>query len=397
MKLKFKHFLIALGFLCFAVFLVHLSFTKTAVYGDGVYYYSIARSLAFDGNLDFTNEFIHFKIYPSYTSTGYSANKYPPGVSLIWTVVISLTFQVINSLNFFGFNFVNEGYSNLFQITIALANITLAIMGLYLLYQTLLNYFNEKASRYAVLATALTTNLLFYMAFDLINSHALSFFASSLFMFYVVKFTKRFSYANWFILGLLGGFIALVRTQDIILILPAIFLLFSIAISKRKKLLASLLFVCGIVISFLPQLIYWQIVFGRLTSPYLSGSEGFNLLNPHFYGLLLNQDTGLMIYTPTLLVAFIGLIVLKISKPLKISLVLTILLNILLIASWSSWDQGASFGVRMLVSSLPLFAFGFAVVVGILLKLISLKKLVIYLLMFTTINLALIIVYLLTH
>ena len=211
-----------------------------------------------------------------------------------------------------------------------------SIAGLVLMFRLLRSYYTPTISLLTTLSIAFATNLYFYGSLDPVNSHALSFFAATVFL-NMLHFQK-----NSFLTGLSLGFVGLMRTQDLI---------YALAI-KKVRILPCL---AGFFLGFLPQLIAWQVVNGKFwMSPYLSGSEGFNFFQPHILEVLFSYRSGLFFWTPILLLGLIGLWFSKLNIWLKI----IVFVQIFLVSTWSTWWQGASYSGRMFVSILPIFALG---------------------------------------
>ncbi len=370
----------------FTIFTFHNSIVGTSIYGDGIYYYTIARSIAIDRDLKFENEYSFFNIQQSKTNTGYFANKYPPGVSLFWSIPLYILHVV----------FGGNGYSTFYQHAIGFITILFSFLGLYYLKKLLENYFSSNASLYSLLGLILTTNLLFYISVDVINSHLYSFSLSCIY-FYLLLQKKQKTNKIWFFIGLISGLLGLARTQDLLFFIVSILILFFEKNGNSKKIIFLSLLLLGLIIGFLPQIIFWKIIYGTLLiSPYLN--EGFNFLKPQILGVLFNKDTGLFLWTPAYLFAVIGLFYLK-SKNTIIKRVafFTFISQFYLVSSWSSWNQGGSFGVRMLISSLPILSFGYARLFEIIIKKTSNKLPYILIGIFTVLNSGLIVLYLVTH
>jgi len=317
-------------------YFAHAFYLHKTVYGDGVYYYSWLRSVAVDRNIQFTNEYAQLGVSQPKTHTGFLGNKYSVGPALLWTPGFLWTHQIVRGM----------GYEFPYQLAVGATSVLYCLFALILLYRLLNTYFNRETSLASIIGIAGATNLFFYGSLDAVNSHAVSFFASVLFLTFLFQKSK-----NWFLIGCSLGLIALVRTQDIILGLLAIPYL------PKKKIHFVLL---GGLLVFLPQLIAWQLLYGKFwTSPYLGGNEGFNFLQPHVLGVLFSLQNGLITWTPIVLLGFIGLWMKRTRIPLKF-MAFIVLLQLYLVASWSTWWQGASYSGRMFVSSLPLIAFGLA-------------------------------------
>lgn len=395
---KIKSFFWISGLICFVVFLLHLFIVGTAVYGDGRYYYATTRSLVLDGNLDFTNEYTFFKINEHQLPTGFQANKYPPGPSFLWVAPFFIIHNILLFLLNFGLTFPADGYSFPYQIVVGFTSIIFLIIGIYILFKTLTFFFDKKTSLLASLTVLFATNLFFYSSVDVINSHAVSFTLSAFLLYFLFTF-KNNDYKKWLICGLTVGLLMLTRTQDIILLILPLSILICSKLPVLKKLKALALLIGGIFLTFIPQLLIWKTIYGSfLLSPYFNRIESFNFLKPQISGVLFNSNTGLILWTPFILLGFIGLFLFKNNlKYLRFIFITVVLVQFYLIASWSSWNQGASFGTRMLISCLPVLAFGFASLYKIYLQKYSLKSLI-YLIVFSSlINFSLIILYLIKH
>jgi len=385
----------------FAVFLAHTLFTKTAVFSDGRFYYAITRSLVKDKDIKFRNEFTALNVTPTTTHQDYVWNMYPPGAPLFWMPLFIITDGFIYLTKLLStpwgwFTLDTLGYGIVFQTAVAMSSIFLGTLGLYLIYQLLNDFFSEKISLFTTIALFATTNLLFYTAVEPINSHAVSFFIAALFLFYFLKYKTDKYY--FFVLGIIGGVAGIVRTQDLlILIIPTIYVLQNFKF-KFKKLSASfLLLTSGVLIAFLPQIIFWQKIFNTLWySPYLD--VGFNLLKPRIIFVLFNTQNGLFTITPFIALAVAGtfLVNKKLISLRNIALPY-FLLQLYLISSWGNYYQGGSYSIRMMISSYPFVVFGLAEIINILIKKISLQKTYTVIFLFILLNNILIIRYLLLY
>lgn len=316
-------------------FFAHALYLKKTVYGDGIYYYSWLRSVVTDHDFNFRNEYAHFGGSQPLLPNGLPGNKYSVGPAVFWAPAFLFTNALVKG----------TGYELPYQITVGLTSVLFSLFGLILLFRLLRNFFIPEISILAVSGTALATNLFFYGSLDVVNSHALSFFAGTLFLTFLLSNSK-----NWLIIGILLGIIGLIRPQDMVIGVTALPFL------KPKNLVH---FILGAMVGFLPQLLAWQALYGKFwLSPYLTGREGFDFLHPHILEVLFALRYGLFTFSPILLIGFVGLLLWKniFSRVAFIA----ILLELLLVSSWSTYWQGATIGGRMFVGTLPLFAFGLA-------------------------------------
>lgn len=305
---------VAIFFAYLILFFAHALYLQKTVYGDGIFYYSWVRSIVVDRDVQFANEYAHFGV----TARG---NKHPIGAALLWLPWYAQTHTVLRG----------KGYELPYQLVVGLVSVLAALTGLVLTHRLLTQRFGQTASLLAVVSLAGATNLLFYGAIDPVNSHAVSFFATAIFL----SFLK----------GAPLGFSALVRPQDA--------LLGFIALPKL-----SFRFFLGAIFVFLPQLLLWYALYGKIVSPYLIGGESFNWWPAHFFDVLFSPTNGLFLWTPITVLAVIGLLFWK--NPLRAWFFGVFVAEVAIVASWSIWWQGASYSGRMLVSTLPLLSFGLA-------------------------------------
>lgn len=363
------------------IFLIHFAIVGKAVYGDGKYYYSYLPTLLISHTLSFAQAFKHTDIPTWFTTPlGLPANVYPIGPALFWSIPYVLFFLV-------GLLFrTSSPYALWLQIPVGIWTIFLSTLGLFFLYKSLTHFFSKNISLLTALTTFFATNLLFYGAIDVINSHAITFFLSASFLY---LFLRKPSLTNSFLKGLVIGLLMLVRPQEIV------FLVLLLPLLLQKKYQYFLLSLVVSLLVFFPQILMWQYEWGTwTTNPYLHVGT-FHFLQPAIWGVLFNHDDGLFLWTPVVMVALCGLILFSIKKKnIGIPLLLVFLGELSIVASWSIWWEGASYSGRMFVSSLPFLSIG--------LGYLYTKKIFFYLkyfflIFFSLLNMLLIVYFLLQH
>ena len=344
-KLNSKRILMGLYLFAIFVFTVHFFIVGKGVYGDGRYYYSYLPSLLIEHTLNFTNSFKHLGIVSFLTPLNLPANIYPIGPAIIWVIPFFIVHVLLMPFN------ANDGYNNFYQFVIGIWNITLVFIGLYFLKKSLTKLFSEKVAYLTVFTIFLATNLLFYGAVDVINSHSVSFFASSLFLYFWLNKKIKLS-------AIMLGLLVLIRPQDALF---AILPLSSLIIEKRTYIAKFLTITVISLFVFLPQLFIWKLLWGTwYLNPYLK-VETFNFGSPHILGVLFNSGDGLFLWTPIIILCAIGLIKFALkNKSLGIPFLIISLGELYIVSSWSVWWQGASFSGRMFVSILPILSIGLA-------------------------------------
>ncbi|MBI5620574.1 glycosyltransferase family 39 protein, partial [Candidatus Gottesmanbacteria bacterium] len=251
------------------LFFSHALFLQKTVYGDGIFYYSWVRSIVVDRDIDFTNDYARFGVTAPVTPIKVLGNKHPIGAPLFWFPWYAQARTVLQG----------TGFELSYHLLVGMFSVLAALTGLVLLFRLLTQNFSQNASLLAIMSIAGASNLLFYGGLDPVNSHAVSFFAATVFLSFL--FSKTVSP---FITGCALGFCALVRPQDAILGLLAIP---SLKRSHLLRLKSITLVIVGAILIFSPQLLTWYMLYGNAwTSPYLSGGESFSLWPAHLLDVL---------------------------------------------------------------------------------------------------------------
>lgn len=383
------------------IFLFHYLFSGQAVYGDGIGYYSYMHSWYFDFDNNFTNEYKHIyghennnSLLPKHSNAvqivrtnnqGKALNHFSPGMAILLMPFYILADLIVVISNALGINLVRNGYSDIYQIICGLGAITYVTLTLWM-SEKLLKIFKFKISiqRLAVLTLFFATNLLYYGAFDVLNSHFASFFLSTLFFLYFFEHRKKLTIRNYFLLGLITGLIAVTRPQDGII---AIVIIIDALVSLKAKhnvlfwkaqfvqTLKNLLsFTLPLVVIISPLIIQWITTFDTLDShPYflwITARNDFNLVF-NIFGTLFHPTNGLFSRTPIILLCALMLWQLTVNKKLSYSLKLFSIFfffEFLLIVIQEGW-KAAAYGGRMYISLSPFFL----VLIAKLLQWIELK------------------------
>jgi len=357
------------------VYLAHAFSLHKTVYGDGVFYYSWIRSAVIDRDVLFKNEFSHFDVIEPVAINGTPMNKYAIGPAMLWTPAYLWIHTILQG----------TGYEFPYELVVGLTSVLYAAVGLILFYRLLATKVNLLLASISTICIAIASHLLFYGAVDPVNSHALSFFAS---VFFLTCLLQKQPLPAAFALGI----ITLIRPQDVIfgiMLLPYV--------TKKNIFVLGLIF----FLTILPQLFVWNMLTGNpFLSPYLSGDEGYSLLTPHLISVLFSLENGLFLYTPLFAIACIGFLFPwnhwgEFKKPF----IITLLLSWYLVASWSSWNQGASYSGRMFIGLLPIAGIALAQLFIYLSKRLFTPKILFFtfLIPLGSINILMIIYFLLTH
>jgi hypothetical protein len=348
---------------------------------DGVGYYVYLRSLLFDGDLDFTNEYAYYSAaFPPQESTpiGRPANKYSVGTAVLWLPFYLLAHLLALAAAGLGLTPAPDGYGYLYQAAISIGSIVYGTAGFWLAYRAAARLFAWWAALAAVALLWLASNAIYYMVLEPSMSHMASLFAVALllslwfFWLWLPAPATPPTLVQAALLGAAGGLVLLVRLQDgIFLLLPYGMLLvcFGRALlagqhaQARHWLLDGLLVAACTLLVFVPQLAAWQAIYGTWQEiPYTSDHDpAFYWLQPHLWGVTFSLFRGLFTWHPVYLLALVGLGALaQRDRWLALWLLLLLLLDLYIVAAWWAWWQGDAFGGRMLLNAMWVWVAGLA-------------------------------------
>lgn len=343
-------------FLFSLLFFAHYFLVGQAVYGDARYYYSYSHALSFRGTLDIKPELSHAwtpASNNSFTSIESKPEPYPIqtlGPAIIWTIPIFITKTVLGITPSLSILLPNNGYSDIFQIVTGMFTTAISSLAICLLYSILSHRIKGKFINLVLLSSlVLSTNLIFYLGIDTLNTHFWSFSLSVIFFYFFVKYKKDQNK----IAPLLGSIVGLAvqnRNHDLLTFLPFVFYLFL----KQPNLKARLVYILKFSIIFsltqIPQLYVNYIQFGKFSPPMASASL-WSLNLSHIVGVLFAYPKGLIFTSTSVLICI--LLILKNKDVFSRLSLIAFTLQLLLIGSWFAWDQGESYGIRMLISTFP--------------------------------------------
>ncbi len=262
-----------------------------------------------------------------------------------------------------------DGWSKPYVVAVNLSAIAWVLIGCWCLGRTLSTYgIADSTIAFTLFCFVFGTNLFYYIVVAPGMSHAYSFGLCCCILLVGRRYAlePRAERLPW-LLGLLG-LIILVRPVNglVLLALPIVFdtpeqakLGLRIACRSTSQLVVGavvLLFILGL------QLGYYRAATGSWFV-YSYGEEGFNWTDPHLMDMLWSYRKGLFVYTPITLLALAGLWPLwQRSRGAALAWIGFFLLLTYVLSSWWNWWYGGSFGSRVYVEYLPLFAllFGLA-------------------------------------
>ncbi len=329
---------------------------------DPVGYYVYLPSLIFDRDLDFADEYEHFRgigyVAPDQelTPTGRMPNPYSIGVALLW-----LPFFLCGHVAALATGSAANGLSAPYGVAIYISNVVYGFAGIVLIYRLTERVFARGVALMSVTLIWFASGVLYYLFPLSPMSHMPSMFIVTLFVIVWLVRREEMSLWSYVALGALGGLAALVRWQNaLFLVLPAADLASELRRRgvKRETVLQVLVMGAVFLVVFSPQMIVWKVLYGGfITVP--QGAGFVSWFKPALFDVLLSSRHGLFSWTPVILLAVIGLFMFpKEKRQLGYLLLAAFALQLYInsVAGWVGW----SFGMRRFINCSGLFSLGLA-------------------------------------
>jgi hypothetical protein len=398
------------------LFVALLPLANPRVYAtDEVQYYVYLRSLRFDGDLNFANDYQEFarrnpksgiegsllqanRIRPN---TGLYGNIAPIGCAIMWAPFFLLADAGVSVAHLFGSQIPADGFSPPYILSVCYASALYGLLGLLLCWRLATRYASQTAATAATIAIWLASPLVFYMFIQMPFAHATGFFLTTLFLTIWhdtrnsanTALVDHRSWRAWLALALVGGLMTMTREQlGLFLLLPVVEGLSSYWQILRGKQWAMALrlvlrhgmFAVVFVGSLLPQVAVYQILNGE-PKPASEVSGRINWCSPHFVDTLIdyhpttsfwchttgdftidfpNFSRGALVWSPILLFGFAGLLLLwRKDRGLMGALLLVFLAQTYINGAYgTTWHLRGAFGFRRLIECTPIAVIGLVLV-----------------------------------
>lgn len=350
------------------------------VRGDAVHYYVYARSVVFDHDLDFENDykglyslgFTPASRPPGFswefarTPTGHVRNYMAVGTPLSWAPLYLIVTGTLYVASLFGCPYPVDGFGLVFQLVPDVTGLGAIALALWMTFLLCRDLFGPRPALLAALSTLAGSSLIYYALVSPSYSHGVSAMAASGFFLYWWRSRDNDALGRYVVLGALGGLVALVRWQDGILLGTVVLDLvwqtrrLHLAPARAARFAGGRLLVAVLaaLVAFAPQMLVWCILYGELlTVP--QGSGFMRWTSPQVMSVLLSPLRGLFSWTPLTLVSLAGLPLLWRRHRRLVCVAGAFLVGSTYInASVADWWAGEAFGARRFISCAPVFAIG---------------------------------------
>ena len=351
------------------VFLLSLPAITPRLYSsDEVQYFSYLRSLWFDHDVSFENEYQHFydagvarsdgfheTFLERTTDTGRRINFGTLGCAILWA-----PFYAVGDLVARATGAAADGFSKPYIAAVAYGS------AFYGFVAVLLGIACAKRLGFGGTTAGVLvwfgTPLLFYMYVAPPFSHACSAFAVALFVTVWLRVRDGWTPAGLAALGAAAALMAMVREQDAFFVAgPAVDFLIALGAGQATWAAAGA-GIAGGVVGYLPQAIAYIRLNGHL-GPHASVEHKMSWSAPHALQVLFSPEHGFFFWTPLAALGIAGLVAMA-ARPdrrrVALCMLLMAALQVYIGGSVESWTVAGGFGQRRFVALSVLLVVGLA-------------------------------------
>ena len=356
---------------------------------DEIQYYAFLRSLWFDHDVSFDDEYRYFEAHSGAAGSGFHdtflTDTTPTGLrptfatvgcALLWAPFYAGGDLVAHALHAMGRPVAVDGYSSPYVAAVAFGSACYGFAAL-LLSGAIARRILGRPTPWAIVAVWIGTPLLFYMYVAPVFAHACEAFMVALLLWTWLRTRDRWTLGVAALLGLLGAITFMVREQEALVLagpaLDGLSLLWRGPSKMRWPRAAELglAAAAAFVLGALPQILIYVAINGH-PGPNATVSRKLTWWSPHGLQVLGSPEHGLFAWTPLALVALVGLAWLWLG-PVPVGarwtadrrwiascLVVTVGLTVYVVGAVESWTVAGAFGQRRFVALTPIFVVGLA-------------------------------------
>ena len=359
---------------CFAIGIALQLQFGARLQSDGFYYFAYLRSLAFDGDVNFLNDYrllgLGEKTYLFQpTRTGHAESAWTIGPAIVWSPFFAAGHVVATRLHAQGRDVSTDGTSFPYRQAVCVASLFYGVLGCWFAWRLTGLFFPARLAAAAVALTVTGSFMLWYLVKEPSMTHASSMASVAGFLWMWAATRERRPLVWWALLGLIAGLMTLIRWQNLLFaLLPGIDALLLLARARqardasavRHTLAASAAFLACLVLGFLPQMLAWQAIYGSLIARSPVGPQ-IRWSDPHLVDILWSARNGLFSTAPILYLGAIGLLVFAWARPATgLPLIAAVAVMVYFNACIQDWWGSAGFGGRRFDGVIPIFAIGLA-------------------------------------
>lgn len=257
-----------------------------------------------------------------------------------------------------------DGFSAPYKTAMVLTAFAFAVTGLIFFRKLLLHFLDDRIAAAVILLVCLGTNYFYQTAVDSTLPHNYLFALNCIFLWLTIRWHQEKKLKLAFAMGLIFGLSVITRATQVVWVVVPLF--YGIegfrSIKEKVRLLVMhyrhvLLMLLGAFCFGIIQLIYWKTSSGNWI---VNGhSESFALMDPYIMEFLFSYKKGWLVYTPIMIFALIGMVMMfSRKKIIALAASLFILIHIYITSSWECWWYAATYSQRPMVETYMLLGLG---------------------------------------
>lgn len=341
---------------------------------DGFYYFAYLRSIAFDRDVNFTNDYRLLGLGDKAhlfqpTPTGYAQSAWTIGPAIVWAPFFAAGHVVARQLSSSDPNVSANGISFPYRQAVCIAGLFYALLGCWFCFRAAARFYPQHLAAAATAVVVSGSFMLWYIVKEPSMTHAPSMAAVAGFVWAWLATRNERTTRQWAWLGALAGFMTLIRWQNAIFaLLPACDAIAALVAAGRsgdrrrftRTLAGGALFTACATAASAPQMIAWHAIYGTWLAVSPVGPQ-LRWSDPHLADILWSSRNGLFSWSPVLYCAAIGLVAFAMAQPaVGIPALLALAAMTYFNACIQDWWGSAGYGGRRFDGTIPLFCMGAA-------------------------------------
>jgi len=354
---------------------------------DGFYYYAYLRSMAFDRDFNFTNDYTllglqdHPQLFQP-TRTNHAQSAASIGPAILWAPFLAAGHVVARSLHARHPEIDAQGISFPYRQAVCVAGLFYGLAGCWFCFQITRRYVAATVAALAVAVVVAGSFLLWYFVKEPSMTHAPSMMAVAMFVWtwlwmrdraFDSRTPRGSMFLMWVALGAAAGLMTLVRWQNALFsVLPLCDVVVALATAQRSPdrariadvVLGGAIFTLTAAVVFVPQMIAWRSIYGSWLAVSPLGPQ-IRWAHPQLVDILWSSRNGLLSWSPVLYLAAIGLVMFAVARPSAgVPLLIAVAAMTYFNATIQDWWGSDGFGGRRFDGTIPMFCLGAAAFIG---------------------------------